>query len=128
MKILWKTFYFDAAHSLPNYKGKCNCLHGHRWKVEIGITGPVQTIGSDIGMIIDFSKLKERIGWIFNESLDHQFINQIIANPTAENIIEWIKEKIIFELIDTNLALVRLKIYETPDSCIEWKEDIRNED
>ena len=123
MKILWKTFYFDAAHSLPNYKGKCSCLHGHRWKVEVGIEGSIQSAGSDTGMIVDFSKLKEKIGWIFNETLDHRFINEIIENPTAEIIIEWIKEKIITELMDTTLTLVGLKIYETPDSCIEWSQD-----
>ena len=61
MKILWKTFYFDAAHSLPNYKGKCSCLHGHRWKVKVGIEGNIQSADSDTGMIVDFSKLKRSL-------------------------------------------------------------------
>lgn len=121
MKILWKTFYFDSAHFLPDYKGRCHEVHGHRWRVEVGIKGEIQQEGSDKGMIIDFSKLKEKLGYLFNDVLDHTLINDLVPNPTAENIIGWIVVKIDKELSNTPFSLVGLKLYETPDSCIEWR-------
>lgn len=124
MKILWKTFYFDAAHFLPCYKGKCHNLHGHRWRVDIGVTGNIHLVGSCLGMIIDFSVLKEVVNPVF-DLLDHSLMNDTINNPTAENMIDFFIKELteVFKKNEQQINLVGLKIYETPDSCIEWREE-----
>lgn len=122
MQILWKTFYFDSAHFLPDYEGKCHDLHGHRWRADVGISGPTQLSGGDRGMIIDFSKLKEKVGFIF-DLLDHTLLNEVIENPTAENIVEWLVKELVllFGEPTCTSTLVGLRLYESPDSCIEWR-------
>jgi 6-pyruvoyltetrahydropterin/6-carboxytetrahydropterin synthase len=91
---LCREFYFDAAHFIPHYKGKCEKLHGHTYKLEIVIEGSVKKDG----MVIDFAKMKEIVESMIIEKLDHQALNELFENPTAEHILEWIslqlKEKI----------------------------------
>lgn len=119
-KVLWKTFYFDAAHSLPVYLGPCHCLHGHRWRLDVGITGNVEYSGSCRGMIIDFVELKKLMAPIIDK-LDHHYLNDFIDNPTAETIIDFLLEELSFLLPD-HLTLYGLNLYETPDSCVEWRD------
>ena len=113
MKI-YKCFVFDAAHYLPEYEGKCAQLHGHRWKVEIGLVGDTD---HKTGMVLDFSTLKEIITPMLDK-LDHHLINDIIPNPTAENIVMWLKWQIAVTTINTKLAVIR--VWETEDSYAEW--------
>jgi 6-pyruvoyltetrahydropterin/6-carboxytetrahydropterin synthase len=114
--IVWKKFHFDAAHHLPYYLGLCHNPHGHRWFLDVGVTGEVQ---SGSGMIIDFSELKEIINNIL-EKFDHHDLNDVIPNPTAEHIIEYLIPLIQKGLCYSTIKLVALRLYETPDSCIEW--------
>jgi len=58
--------HFSAAHFLRNYKGKCETLHGHNWKVEVVVSGNEL---DSLGMVMDFSDLK-RIASIALEELD----------------------------------------------------------
>ena len=81
-----RTFYFDSAHFLPRYKGKCENPHGHTYRLDVVVDGE---IGED-GLVIDFSELKEVVLEEVLSKLDHQDLNQLIANPTAENVLEWI--------------------------------------
>jgi len=84
---LTKIFEFSAAHRLPDYKGQCNNLHGHTWKVEITIEGKPSPKN---GMIFDFSILKAIVQEYVILRLDHTYLNYLIKNPTAENIAVWI--------------------------------------
>ena len=77
---------FASAHNLRNYKGACEALHGHNWKVDI----TVETDQLDeIGLALDFNLLKEKTNRIIGE-LDHIYINEHPAfkekNPSSENI------------------------------------------
>ncbi len=82
-----KRFEVSASHQLNlPYESKCNNLHGHNWIIDIFVAC------SDLenGMVIDFNELKEMI---FNK-LDHKHLNDIIPNPTVENMAYWIANTI----------------------------------
>ncbi len=119
-KIIFKSFSFDCAHSLPNYKGKCHDLHGHSFKLLVGISGDVD---EESGMILDFSILKRIVNDIIVEKLDHKYLNDIIENPTAENIIDWVYERLFSQFIGFGCEPVFLRLYETEDNYVEWRKE-----
>ena len=98
---------FDAAHSLPGYQGKCANLHGHTYQVEMVVVG---NEGED-GFVIDFYKLKEILGAVLQD-LDHNCLNEILPNPTAETIAQWISERLKKEMETTSVRLFSLKLWE----------------
>jgi 6-pyruvoyltetrahydropterin/6-carboxytetrahydropterin synthase len=110
---LTEEFHFDAAHDLPNYIGKCHNLHGHRWKLLVTISGHVD---EKTGMIMDFKDLKNVVEENVLQYLDHAYLNDVIENPTAENIVQWIAKKLVGVL-----PLYSLKLYESPESYVEWE-------
>jgi len=116
-----KVFSFDAAHRLPNYEGKCANLHGHRWVLEVEVSGRV---GED-GMVVDFAKLKKTVNELVIDKLDHSYLNDIVENPTCENLLELIREILSEPLSYVSYfdSLERLRLYETPDSFAEWRRD-----
>lgn len=86
--IVAKSMDFCAAHFLPNYEGKCRNLHGHNWKVELAVEGEVDV---DSGMVIDFTLLNQFLKEKVEGRFDHALVNDVIENPTAENIASRIK-------------------------------------
>lgn len=84
---LEKTFRFEAAHDLPNHKGKCNRLHGHSWILHVFVEG---SINPKSGMVIDYGDIKEAVQPLVNDYLDHWYLNAWIVNPTSENVLIWI--------------------------------------
>lgn len=121
-----KIFSFSAAHFLPDYKGLCKNLHGHNWKLEIGITGPVNV---ETGFVMDFKKIKEIINDRIISVIDHKLLNEIkensfpSANPTAENMLFWLVFIIKDHLrpVKNNLDFIRL--WETDTSFAEWRNE-----
>ncbi len=87
---IFKVFKFDAAHHLPCVPSvhKCSNVHGHSFRVEIHVTGPVD---SKTGWVMDFSDIKTAFEPILNQ-LDHKNLNAIegLENPTSENLCRWI--------------------------------------
>uniref|UniRef100_A0A7C4XT94 6-carboxy-5,6,7,8-tetrahydropterin synthase n=1 Tax=Caldisericum exile TaxID=693075 RepID=A0A7C4XT94_9BACT len=108
-----KCFEFDAAHRLPDYKGKCANLHGHRWKFQVVIEGEVD---KKTGMVKDFNELKRVVEVLVLDELDHTYLNKKIKNPTAENIATW-----IFNTLKKQggLDIVKVRLWETPTSFVE---------
>ena len=93
--ILYKSFGFEAAHFLPNLPvtHKCRRLHGHSFRCEIAVTGPVD---ATTGFVMDFGDIKSACKPL-EEALDHRFLNEDVpglANPTSENICIWIWERL----------------------------------
>lgn len=113
---VWKEDTFDAAHHLPNYTGLCKNLHGHTYKVQIGLNGPVD---HEIGMVLDMATLGGILASICRK-LDHTLLNGIegLENPTAENIAAWIYEKLP-SYLDIKDAEVTIRVWETPTSWVE---------
>lgn len=89
MEIL-KIFTVEAAHLLPNVpeNHKCRRLHGHSFRIEIHVAGPVQ---EKAGWIMDFADIT-RVFQPLYEQLDHHYLNEIegLDNPTSEHLARWI--------------------------------------
>jgi 6-pyruvoyltetrahydropterin/6-carboxytetrahydropterin synthase len=85
---------FSSAHNLRGYKGKCEDLHGHNWKVEALVCSDKL---DKIGMVMDFKLFKKALGDIL-EKLDHQYLNRVDyfkkVNPTSENIAKYIYDRL----------------------------------
>lgn len=111
--ILAKIFTFDSAHRLPNYEGKCSQLHGHSWKLIVSLEGKVNP---KTGMIIDFHQLNEIIEEKILNKLDHAYLNDIIENPTCENLLMWISNQLKTQKV---IKLKKLTLYENETSFCE---------
>ena len=86
--------HFSGAHNLRNYKGKCEALHGHNWKIEVTLKGENL---NKTGMLADFTKLKKILDKVLSK-VDHKYLNKTPPfnklNPTAENIAEYIYKQV----------------------------------
>lgn len=105
---LCKEFTFDAAHFLKNYKGKCENLHGHTYRLRVVLDGPVQ----ENGLVMDFVELKAVVKSKVIDKLDHTHLNDTIDQSSAENIAIWIWN----ELKDDLPLLTEVWVWETADS------------
>jgi 6-pyruvoyltetrahydropterin/6-carboxytetrahydropterin synthase len=119
-----KLFEFEAAHFLRNYNGVCKNLHGHSYKLEIGI----ERHDEWEDMIIDFVKLKQIVSEEIICKFDHKIINTTMdQNPTCENMVLFIVMVIENRIEQINsmegikLVLSHVKLWETSNSYCEWR-------
>jgi 6-pyruvoyltetrahydropterin/6-carboxytetrahydropterin synthase len=106
---------FASAHCLREYKGKCENLHGHNWKIRVAFSGSKL---DNVGMLIDFTDIKKYLDKIISY-LDHKFLNEIEPfnniNPTAENIAAFIYEQL--KQIETeNAKVFEVEVWESESS------------
>jgi len=111
--LISREFKFDAAHFLPSYKGKCEKLHGHTYKLRVTFEGKADKEG----MVVDFGRIKEVVREKVLAKLDHENLNDVIANPSAENIAEWIWDK-LKDGID-GAKLYSVTVWETEGCLVE---------
>jgi 6-pyruvoyltetrahydropterin/6-carboxytetrahydropterin synthase len=110
---------FAAAHSLRNYHGKCENLHGHNYRVQVSVEGEAL---NETGLLLDFKELKH---WLrqTSEYLDHQFINELkpfdVVNPSAENLAKFFYDEIQRNLPSSKVSAVR--VWETDTSCATYR-------
>jgi 6-pyruvoyltetrahydropterin/6-carboxytetrahydropterin synthase len=87
---IFKIFHIEAAHRLPSVPvgHKCSRLHGHSFRIEVHVSGPVV---EPAGWVMDFADLKAAFGPTF-DALDHRYLNEIegLTNPTSENLAVWV--------------------------------------
>lgn len=106
---------FSAAHFLRGYKGKCENLHGHNWKVEAYIVG--KTL-DDSGMLMDFKDIKQHLATVV-DMFDHQLVNEIpcfkTKNPSCEHIAHYIYTHLSDALkkFYNGIAVSRITVWET---------------
>ena len=117
MITVTKIFKFDAAHLLPDYVGKCKNLHGHSWRLDVEVEGMADAVLYPT-MVLDFGDLKKIVNEAVIDKLDHQYINDVVPGPpTAENMVGWIA----YQLLETGLDVVSLKLWETDTSFATWR-------
>ena len=91
---IFKEFTIEAAHLLPNMPPghKCGRLHGHSFRIEVHVRGPLDP---HRGWIIDFADIKTVFKPI-EEQLDHHYLNEVpgLENPTSENVAKWLWSKL----------------------------------
>jgi 6-pyruvoyltetrahydropterin/6-carboxytetrahydropterin synthase len=110
MKVsITKMFTFDAAHQLPWHRGKCRNLHGHTYRLEVTLAGPI----NEDGIVIDFADLSDAVQSEILDRYDHQFLNNYFDNPTAELLAA----SFFKQLESRGLDLAHLTLWETPTSA-----------
>lgn len=106
---IFKIFYIEAAHHLPNVPEghKCRRLHGHSFRIEIYVSGEVQ---EKAGWVMDFGDVSSAFKPLY-EQLDHNYLNEIdgLENPTSENLAKWIWQRLKPDLA----SLTKVVIQET---------------
>ena len=129
---------FDGAHFLSEYEGKCENLHGHRWRVVVYIeTEELQKSGEKKDMVIDFADFKKAVRALTGE-LDHMFIVEegslepetircleketfklymVPFRTTSENFARFFCER----LTEQGFPVTRVDVYETPNNCAIYR-------
>lgn len=114
--------HFDAAHALRGYKGKCEAIHGHRFKVVAKVTASKL---DDIGLAYDFIELKAKLKAIL-EKFDHTSLNDVPPfdriNPSSENIAQTIYNEMKSALKGAPVKLDSVEVWESPESGVEYRE------
>ena len=114
---LIKEYRFEAAHRLPRVPEghKCQRLHGHSFKIELCIAGPVNP---DTGWFIDYGELDALWQPIFDR-IDHNYLNEVegLENPTSEVLARWLWD----QLRPSLPALERVIVHETCDARCEYE-------
>lgn len=115
--------HFDAAHYLRGYEGKCEALHGHRFRVAARVTASQL---DDTGLAYDFSLLKEKLGKIVAD-YDHACLNEVAPfdeiNPSSENIAETVFRRMAAALAGTPVVLASVEVWESPESSATYSPD-----
>lgn len=124
---LTKEFRFEAAHMLPNHGGKCRELHGHSYRVQVHVTGPVQSATGqpDEGMVVDFDVLKQLWREFLHPLLDHRYLNDSLGAgyqpTTAENIARFIHDVFTVELEHgAGLLVAGVTVWETATGSVRF--------
>ena len=103
---IFREFTFEAAHRLPHVPAghKCGRLHGHSYRAEVHVAGPVDEAA---GWVVDFADIKA--AWApLDDLLDHHYLNEVdgLANPTSENVARWIWDRLA-EVLSLSAVTVR---------------------
>jgi len=124
MMQVTKEFTFDAAHFLPGYEGKCKQLHGHTYSVWVsyGVTLSNEKHIPSPGFIVDFAVISDLVKRAVIYCLDHTLLNDLIENPTAENITIFIASVLrdqnnkVQGPFGKEVKLISVSVRETPTS------------
>ena len=115
---------FSSAHQLRGYRGKCENLHGHNYKIEIYARGREL---DNIGLLVDFGELKTAADEVV-QYLDHRNINElppfdVELNPSAENLARYILERVASRVGDERVQVYKVRCFETPTSVATYQVD-----
>ncbi|MGW8209004.1 MAG: 6-carboxytetrahydropterin synthase QueD [Syntrophobacteria bacterium] len=111
---------FSAAHNLRNFRGKCEALHGHNWKVEVVLSGKNL---DDSGVVLDFAEVKAATSEIMSE-IDHRYLNDLPFfmenNPSSENIARYIFHRLQEKIDNDRVRIRRVTAWESQDACASY--------
>ncbi len=111
--LVSREFHFDAAHSLPDYHGRCEKLHGHRWRARITVKARVDP---STGIAVDFLEIDRVAREAVIDELDHSFLNDLLPHPSAENLAF-----LLWERLDGKLPLHQVEVWETPRNKVVYR-------
>ncbi|MHB1331518.1 MAG: 6-carboxytetrahydropterin synthase QueD [Sulfuriferula sp.] len=144
--LITRRLEFDAGHRIPNHTSQCKHLHGHRYAIEITLSGEIMTAEgqSEQGMVMDFSDVKHIAKTQLVDAWDHAFLvyrgDHVVSDflatlpghktvilevvPTVENLAQ-----IAFDILDpayldtygNQLRLKQVRIYETPNNWADCR-------
>ncbi len=145
--LITRRLEFDAGHRIPGHNSQCKHLHGHRYAIEITLSGDIITTEgqSEHGMVMDFSDVKRIAREKLVDAWDHAFLayrnDKVVCDflatlpehktvildavPTAENLASIafnILNGAYRDLYGNNLRLERVRLYETPNN---WADCVR---
>ena len=109
-------FHFSSAHLLPYYNGPCSRLHGHNYLLRVAVEGEPNPRD---GMIRDFDEVRKKVWETVLIKCDHLNLNDLMDNPTAENVIAWMWERLKPQIE----GLKELRLWETPEYCVSYREN-----
>ena len=112
--IVTHRFQFEAGHRLPNHPGPCREPHGHSYKLHVSVQGEVERKS---GMTIDFHDLDRVVQETVLRQLDHKDLNQLLENPTAEEISRWVWNQLREKLP----GLCEIRVEETEDCSVTYR-------
>ena len=111
---------FAAGHALRNYKGKCENVHGHNYRVQVTVEGEELQHN---GLLVDFAELKRALRAVADR-LDHQWINDLPPftelNPSAENIAKYFYDE-VSALLGAAGKLQQVRVWETDTSLAVYR-------
>lgn len=115
--------HFDAAHALRGYKGKCEALHGHRFRV----VARIEALSlDDIGLAYDFAELKAYLAEVISR-FDHINLNDIPPfdklNPSSENIASTVYKELKSRLAGDKVSLTAVEVWESPQTGVSYSPD-----
>ena len=115
--------HFDAAHFLRGYQGKCEALHGHRFRV----VARVNAAGlDDAGMAYDFIELRKHLNYILGK-FDHTCLNDVPPfdeiNPSSEHLATTIYNELEKKLTGAPVSVSSVEVWESPQSCATYRPD-----
>jgi 6-pyruvoyltetrahydropterin/6-carboxytetrahydropterin synthase len=114
---------FAAGHALRGYKGKCENVHGHNYKVRVTLAGKELDA---TGLLYDFVHLKQVIQGVIR-SLDHRFLNEFApfdtVNPSAENIARYIYDQTVNQLVQpaSGAGIASITVWETDVTAATYR-------
>ena len=117
--IIKKIFTFHAAHCLPRVPAghTCGRMHGHTYRVVVEISGPVRADG----FVLDFAEISE--AWKpLHERLDHACLNDVLENPTAENLAVFIADNLTSQLSGCGIDVCAVEVWETDTAGVRHYE------
>jgi 6-pyruvoyltetrahydropterin/6-carboxytetrahydropterin synthase len=107
-------FHFSAAHRLPYYDGPCSRMHGHNYQLRVIVSGELEPKS---GMVVDFLLVQRAVEKEILPGVDHRVLNELMDNPTAENMLVWMWERLHKPLP----GLKELRLWETPQYCVTFR-------
>ncbi len=108
---LTRTFIFEAAHALASYRGAPEPLHGHSWRLDITLEGPLD----EEGMVFDFLELDRIVQEKVLSEIDHRNLNDILPQSTAEHLALWIWDRL------PTLPLAEIRVWETATGSVTYQ-------
>jgi 6-pyruvoyltetrahydropterin/6-carboxytetrahydropterin synthase len=111
---------FSSAHFLKGYKGSCQNLHGHTWKVAVTVTAEAT---DEVGLVLDFKEMKKKLK-VTLDSLDHKCLNDLPVfqkeNPSTENLARYLYRAFAKECLP--LKMKKVQVWESDSASVVYYE------